>query len=154
MVPDKKLYSALCRLPAHQTSLDRRRMPPGHSADAIDSRGHRGGVIAGRQSRNAPEISEGSTLPDRREVIMNTSEYEERFWSPTPSLHQIFAEARGPNRGRWRSRGLWAAVALVGVMTLTSKAALQHATHSNGSQEWKFGIPACDFIQWYSASRK
>jgi len=56
MVPDKKLYSALCRLPAHQTSLDRRRMPPGHSADAIDSRGHRGGVIAARQSRNAPGI--------------------------------------------------------------------------------------------------
>src|SRR5215472_17754459 len=154
MVPDKKLYSALCRLPAHQTSLDRRRMPPGHSADAIDSRGHRGGVIAARQSRNAPEIPEGSTLPDRREVIMNMSEYEERFWSPTPSLHQIFTEARGPNRGRWRSRGLWAAVALVGVMTLTSKAALQHTTHSNGSQVWKSGIPACDFIEWYSASDK
>ena len=85
---------------------------------------------------------------------MNMSEYEERFRSPTPSLHQLFAEARGPNRGRWRSRGLWAAVALVGVMTLTSKAALQHTTHSNGSQVWKSGIPACDFIQWYSASDK
>src|SRR5215469_11326017 len=59
-------------------------------------RGHRGGVIAARQSRNAPEIPEGSTLPDRREVIMIMSGYEERFRSPTPSLHQIFAEARGP----------------------------------------------------------
>jgi len=31
---------------------------------------------------------------------MIMSEYEERFRSPTPSLHQIFVEARGPNRGR------------------------------------------------------
>ena len=85
---------------------------------------------------------------------MIMSEYEERFWSPTPSLHQIFAEARGPNRGRWRSRRLWAAVALVGVMTLTSRAALQHTTHSNGWQVWKSGIKACDFIQWYSGSDK
>jgi hypothetical protein len=59
---------------------------------------------------------------------MIMSEYEERFRSPTPSLHQIFAEARGPNRGQSRSRRLWAAVALVGVMTLTSKAALHHTT--------------------------
>jgi len=82
-------------------------MPPSHSADAIGSRGHRGGVIAARQSRNAPEIPEGSTLPDRREVIMIMSGYEERFRSPTPSLHQLFADARGSNRGRWRNRRLW-----------------------------------------------
>jgi hypothetical protein len=137
-----------------QTSLDRRSMPSGHSADAMGSRGHRGGVITARQLGNAPEIPEGSTLPDRREIIMIMSEYEERFRSPTPSLHQIFAEARGPNRGRWRSRRLWAAVALVGVMTLTSRAALQHTTHSNGSQVWKSGIQACDFIQWYSGGDK
>jgi len=85
---------------------------------------------------------------------MIMSEYEERFRSPTRSLHQIFAEARGPNRGRWRSRRLWAAVALVGVMTLTSGAALQHTAHSNGSQVWKSGIQACDFIQWYSGGDK
>ena len=85
---------------------------------------------------------------------MIMSEYEERFRSPPPSLHQIFAEARGPNRGRWRSRRLWAAVALAGVMTLTSRAALQHTTHSNGSQVWKSGIQACDFIQWYSGGDK
>ena len=85
---------------------------------------------------------------------MIMSEYEERFRSPTPSLHQIFAEARGPNRGRWRSRRLWAAAALVGVMTLTSKAALHHSTHSNGSQVWKSGIQACDFIQWHPGGDK
>ena len=39
-------------------------------------------------------MPEGSTLPDRREVLMIMSEYEERFRSPTSSLHQIFAEAR------------------------------------------------------------
>jgi hypothetical protein len=78
---------------------------------------------------------------------MIMSEYEERFRSPTPSLHQIFAEARGPNRRRWQSRGLWAAVALVGVMTLTSKAALHHTTHSSGAQVWKSDIQTCDFIR-------
>jgi len=30
---------------------------------------------------------------------MTMSEYEERFRPPAPSLHQTFAEARGPNRG-------------------------------------------------------
>jgi hypothetical protein len=49
----------------------------------MGSREHRGGVITARQSGNAPEIPEGSTLPDRREVIMSMSEYEERFRSPT-----------------------------------------------------------------------
>jgi hypothetical protein len=61
----------------------------------MGSRGHRGGVIAARQSENTPQIPESSTLPDRRDVIMIMSEYEERFRSPTPSLHQIFVEARG-----------------------------------------------------------
>jgi hypothetical protein len=85
---------------------------------------------------------------------MIMSEYEEQFRSPTPSLHQIFAEARGPNRERWRSRRLWAAVALVGVMTLTSKAALHHTPHSIGSQVWKSGTQACDFMQWYPGGDK
>jgi hypothetical protein len=30
-----------------------------------------------------------------------------------------------------------------------STAALHHTTHSNGSQVWKSGIQACDFIQWH-----
>jgi hypothetical protein len=77
---------------------------------------------------------------------MTMSEYEERFRPPAPSLHQTFAEVRGPNRGRRRSRRLWVAAALVGVMTITSKAALHHTTHTNGSQVWKSGIQACDLI--------
>jgi hypothetical protein len=74
---------------------------------------------------------------------MTVSEYEERFRSPTPSLHQTLVAARGPNRGRRRGRGLWVAAALLGVMTMTCKVALHHAIHSetgNGSQVWKSGI--------------
>ena len=81
-------------------------------------------------------------------------EDEERLRSPTPSLHQLFAEARGPNRGRWRSRHFWAAAALVGVMTLTSKAALHHTTHSSGALVWKSGIQVCDFTRWYPGADK
>jgi hypothetical protein len=35
---------------------------------------------------------------------MTMSEYEERFRSATPSLHQAFAEARGSKRAQRRSR--------------------------------------------------
>ena len=77
---------------------------------------------------------------------MTMSEYEERFRPPAPSLHQTFAEVRGSNRGGRRSRRLWVAAALVGVATVTSKAALHHPTHVNGSQVWKSGIQACDYI--------
>src|SRR5215475_7496650 len=80
-----------------------------------------------------------------REVIMTMSEYEERFRPPAPSLHQTFAEARGRNRGG-RGRRLWVVAALIGVMTITSKAALHHSSHANGSQVSKSGIQACDFI--------
>lgn len=76
---------------------------------------------------------------------MTMSEYEERFRSPARSLHQIFAEVRGPNRGRRRRRRLWVAAASVGIMTMTSKAALQYITHTNGAQVWKSGIQACDY---------
>jgi len=75
---------------------------------------------------------------------MTMSEYEERFRSSTLSLHQTFAEARGFNRGRLRSRPFWlAAAALVGVMTMTYKVASHHTVHSktsNGSQIWKCDI--------------
>src|SRR5215469_6909330 len=70
---------------------------------------------------------------------MTMSEYEERFRPPVPSLHQTFAEVRGPNR-RTGSRRLWVAAALVGVMTIASNAALQHSTYANGSQVPKSGI--------------
>jgi hypothetical protein len=86
-----------------------------------------------QQPGNAPEIPEGSTLPDRGEGIMTMSEYEERFRFPTPSLHQTFAEARGPNRGRRRSRPFWVAAALVGVMSMTMKVVPHHTIHSGAS---------------------
>ena len=84
-----------------------------------------------QQPGNAPEIAEGSTLPDRGVGIMTMSEYEERFRSPTPSLHQTFAEARGPNRGR--SRPFWVAAALVGVMSMTMNVMSHHTVHSGAS---------------------
>ncbi len=64
---------------------------------------------------------------------MTMSEYEERFRSPTPSLHQTFAEARGPNRGRRRSRPFWVAAALVGVMSMTMNAVSHHTIHSGAN---------------------
>ena len=79
---------------------------------------------------------------------MTMSEYEERFRPPAPSLHQAFAEVRGPNRGGRRSRRLWVTAALVGVMAITSKATLHHSSHDNGSQVSKSRIQACDFIHW------
>jgi len=109
----------------------------------MSSHGHRGGIISGQQPGHALEIPEGSSLPERREVIMSMSEYEERFRSSTPSLHQIFAAARGANRQRRDSRRLWAAAASVGVLMMTCKIASHHTVHSgtdNGSQVWKSGI--------------
>jgi hypothetical protein len=76
---------------------------------------------------------------------MTMSEYEERFRHSAPSLYQTFAEVRGSNRRGRRRRRLWAA-ALVGVMTITSKAALHHSIHANGSQIWKSAIQTCDSI--------
>ena len=85
-------------------------------------------------------------LSNLRDVIMTMSEYEERFRPQAPSLHQTFAEVRRPNRGGRPSRRLWVTAALVGVMTITSKAALHHSSHANGSQVSKSGVQACDFI--------
>ena len=71
---------------------------------------------------------------------MLMSEYEERFRPPTPSLHQIIAAARPPNRGRRGTLRLWVAAALVGVMTMTCKVASHHTVHSgtdDGSPIWK-----------------
>ena len=73
---------------------------------------------------------------------MMMSEYEERFRSPTPSLHQIFAAARGHNPERPQSRRIWVAVALVGVMLMTCKVASHHIVDGGtgyGSQRWKSG---------------
>jgi hypothetical protein len=141
--PDKEFFSKRVDCGITHTSLDRRRSAAGQSADAMSSHRHRGGIISGQQPGHALEIPEGSSLPERREVIMSMSEYEERFRSSTPSLHQIFAAAREANRQRRDSRRLWVAAALVGVLMMTCKIASHHTVHSgtdNGSQVWKSGI--------------
>jgi hypothetical protein len=71
---------------------------------------------------------------------MTVSEYEERFRSPTPSLHQTFVSTRGPNRARRSSRRFWVGAALVGVTTMTSQTVLHHAVQnktSNLLQVWQ-----------------
>src|SRR5215813_2336046 len=115
---------------------------PTGTAGSTGSQGRRGGVVSGQHSG----ISGGSTFFNLREVIMTMSEYEERFRPPAPSLHQTFAEVRGPNRGGKKRRRLWVTAALLGVMTITSKAALHHSSHANGSAVLKSAIQACDFI--------
>jgi hypothetical protein len=77
---------------------------------------------------------------------MTMSEYEERFRPPAPSLHQTFVEVRRPNRAGRRSRRLWVTAVVIGVMTITSKAALHHSSNANGPQVSKSAIQACDFI--------
>ena len=69
-------------------------------------------------------------MTDRREVIMTVCEYEERFRSPKPSLHQTLAAARGPNRERSGARRFWVAAALVGVMATTCRIASHQTFHS------------------------
>jgi hypothetical protein len=61
---------------------------------------------------------------------MTVSEYEERFRSTAPSLHQTFAAMQGPNRGQRRSRYFWVAAALVSVVTMTSGVTSYHALHA------------------------
>ena len=139
---DTRFSSALCRLRSHSNVVQSTGRAAGHSVDAMGSHKRRGEVIAGQQRGKKPEIPEGSTLLDRREVIMIISEYAERFQSTTPSLHQTLAAIRGPDRGRQRSRRLWVAAALVGVMTLTCKVASHHPVHGatdNSSQVWTSG---------------
>ena len=73
---------------------------------------------------------------------MTMREYEERFRSLTPSLHQTFVATQGPDQARRRSRRFWVALALVGVMTMTYKVALHHIQieTNNASQIWQPGI--------------
>src|SRR5215472_12527759 len=109
-------------------------------------RSDRTDVEAALSPDDSHEISEASTFSNPREVIMTMSEYEERFRPPAPSLHQTFAEVRGPNRGGRRRQRLWVTAALLGVMTITSRAALHHSSHANGPQVSKSAIQACDLI--------
>ena len=60
---------------------------------------------------------------------MTMREYEERFQPPTPPLYQTLAAAYGPSRAQRHGRRFWAAAAVVGVITMTCKAALDHTVH-------------------------
>jgi hypothetical protein len=68
---------------------------------------------------------------------MTISEYEERFQSPTPSLHQTLSATYEPNRTLRRSRRFWVAAALVGAITMTCKAALDHTVHNETDNGWQ-----------------
>src|SRR6516165_4679271 len=137
--------SALCRLPDHSYVVGSTSLPPGHNTGATDFLTEVEAPLSSDNSREMrPEISEGSTFSNLREVIMTMSEYEERFRPPAQSLHQTLAQVRGSNRRGRRNRRLWVAAALVGVVTITSKAALHHSTYADGSQIT--GIQACDHI--------
>jgi hypothetical protein len=72
---------------------------------------------------------------------MTMSEYEERFRSPTPSLHQALAEARGSDRARRRSRPFWVAAALVGAMSMTMNV-VSHRTIQSGASN---RVPLCEY---------
>ena len=72
---------------------------------------------------------------------MTVSEYEERFRSPTPSLHQALAEARGSNRARRRSQPFWVAAVLVGAMSMTMNVVSHRTIHSAASNH----APLCEF---------
>src|SRR5215471_17573646 len=135
-------FSALCRLPDCSYVVGSCSSISRHRCD----RRVRRDVEAALSPDSIREISGGSTFFNLREVIMTMSEYEERFRPPVPSLHQTFAEVRGPNRGGKQRRRIWVTAALLGVMTITSKAALHHSSHANGSAVLKSAIQACDFI--------
>jgi hypothetical protein len=68
---------------------------------------------------------------------MTIREYEERFQSPTHPLHQALAATYGPNRARRRSQRFWVVAALVGAITMTCKAALDHIVHNETDNGWQ-----------------
>jgi hypothetical protein len=47
---------------------------------------------------------------------MTVREYEERFRSPLPSLHQTFVAIKGPDRSRRQRPYFWVAATLVGAV--------------------------------------
>jgi hypothetical protein len=97
----------------------------------------------GAKAENCAPNPERLELTRFREVTMNMSEYEERFRSQMPSLHQVIAAAREPDRGRRRSRRLRIAAASLRVMAMTCKVASHYTLHSSrrdGLRAWKSGI--------------
>ena len=83
-------------------------------------------AFARQQPGISRQIPEGSTAPDRREVAMTMSEYEERFRPPAASLYQTLTVASGRNAGR-RRRRIWVVAAAIGVLAITCGAASHHA---------------------------
>ena len=70
-------------------------MPPVTSAGRCVREDRGGGVISDNSREMRPKYRK-ATLPDRGEGIMTMSEYEERFRSPTPSLHQTSPSLGAP----------------------------------------------------------
>ena len=83
-------------------------------------------AFARQQPGISRQIPEGSTAPDRREVAMTMSEYEERFRPPAASLYQTLTVASGRNAGQ-RRRRIWVVAAAIGVLAITWGAASHHA---------------------------
>ena len=68
---------------------------------------------------------------------MTVSEYEERFRTSSPSLHETFVAMQGSDPRRWRRQRFWAAIALAGGMMAATEVAPHHPAHDvthSGSQ--------------------
>jgi hypothetical protein len=60
---------------------------------------------------------------------MTVSEYEERFRTSCPSLHETFVAIQGSGPRRWRRQRFWAAIALAGGIMAASEVAPHHPAH-------------------------
>src|SRR5215472_7927780 len=109
--PETGFCLLLCRMRRASNVIGSRQGDTNHSVFAMGSHGHQGALSLNFCWPMRPKFWKGSALHDRREVTMTMREYEERFRSPPPSLHQIFVGIRGPNPSRQRIR---AVAALVG----------------------------------------
>ena len=78
---------------------------------------------------------------------MTVSEYEERFRSPAPSVHQALIDMHGPKWTRRRRRRLWIAAALLSLMTVT----METASHRTADTDPGRGsTPLQAHIRWAS----
>jgi hypothetical protein len=75
---------------------------------------------------------------------MTMSEYEERFESPTPPLHQTLAATYRPNRARRRSRRLWVAAAALVQIAVPRKrrpvCAMEDSSPKHGIPDFRRGL--------------
>lgn len=77
--------------------------------------------------------------------VMSVSEYEERFRTSAPSLHETFTAMQGCTRAR-RRRRFWAAAALASAILAAIEVAPHHLTHNgigSASQLPRKAIPPC-----------